>query len=639
MYLHHALRGALALASLSVVVGCGVANGPDLPPDARDPSDDDGATEPNGPKPRPPLGSRDDLGRPSAPSDGGDHPEPGAPDTDPDVPDPNAPDPNVPDPNRPEPELPPPVVDADPTAPMTDDGRPLPWPAAPRLDGVTVKPSRDSVTLFLPEVEGAADYRAFVLHDDIELEVTGDGKERVLDATVHCAGLEQHNAPAGPRTPARRLEVTGLSEGDRVVVEAIDTTCPFPGVVGAVATQVPVTNGALSAADRVPFSIYTEEDVRERYGSLIVNGHRPGPTLGAPADDRAPRVLARTTLRVALEDGPPRTSDFFTSFDDDADQPVYVGALPPHGRAPKAGQLHETSELTLTTYAEEHTQFFVDRGQLHVLLADWVQDVFASAVAYPKRTAVMDDDDYVHVTFEVPSNATARRYWWLSLCGASQPGQTLDEDGRLLGNIIQTPFFYQDDGKNPSVEKWSCFQLFPRDGLPTPLPPTGRRPESDLRVMVNVPNAGERDSVRNVSPRQYPGGTAPGWYRQMDASGGLVAPILDDQLYVSQKTRYDVYLRRDRVIVYVDGEQRLCNDFPSTPLQMAEAAVGFGQVLYHSAAERVEFSRSYNDRTGQRYYLENTPYIDVRAWDNLGFDDGVDAPAGFDESVCYVHPG
>lgn len=619
MRLHHALCGAFVCVSFLVVTGCEVSlDGAATPPDEPDPtSGDEGSDGPSG-KPRSPTGSEDELtgnGGIGAPRPGSGGADPGGPD---------------------EPLTPPDVV-ADPTAPAGEDGEALPWPDAPLLEGVRVKASRDSVTLFVPAVEGAADYRAFVLHEDVSLDVVDGGRERVLGATLHCAGHEQRNAPAGERIPARRIEVTGLTESSRVVVEALDTTCPFPGVVGATSQTIEVTNGALPASERVPFSIYTEEEVRERYGSLIVNGHRPGSPLGAPASDEPPRVLARTTLRVEPAGGPPPTSDFFTGFDDEEDQPVYVGPLPPLGRAPKNGQLFETSELTLTTYAEAHTQFFVDRGQLHVLLADWQQDVFASAVAYPKRAALIDDEDYVHVTFEVPSNATARRYWWLSLCGADRMGETLDENGHLLGNIIQTPFFYQNDGKNPSVEKWSCLQLFPRDGLPSPLPPTNTRPESDLRVMVNVPNAGERDSVRNVSPRQYPGGTAPGWYRQMDADGQLVAPILDDQLYVSQKTRYDVYVRDDRVIVYVDGEQRLCNDFPTTHLTMAEAAVGFGQVLYHSAAERVEFSRSFNDRTGQRYYLENTPYIDARAWDNLGFDEGVEAPASFDESLCYVH--
>jgi hypothetical protein len=134
-----------------------------------------------------------------------------------------------------------------------------------------------------------------------------------------------------------------------------------------------------------------------------------------------------------------------------------------------------------------------------------------------------------------------------------------------------------------------------------------------------------------------PGLLAAGWYRQRDAQGQLVAPILDDQMLIAPSTHYDAYIRRDRVVLFVEGEQRLCDDFPSVALTMAEGALGFGQVFYHSAAERAEFSAPYWDRTGQRYYLENTPFIDARAWDNLGYAEHVAAPPSFDASTCYVY--
>lgn len=641
MPLHHALRGALVGVSLSALASCGAPTEGDEPlypspqdadpssrgaPDPSAPGDDDLVLRVDRPRalPRGPSSSDNTRADPEVPSNEGSQPSPPVSSEEPDVP---------------EPAVPP--APMDPTAPIADGGVALPWPDAPWLEGVTVTRNYDSVTVSLPAVAGAHDYRAFLLTDDVSLEISDDGAERVSGTTVHCAGHEQHNAPATDvRVPVRRIDVTGVRGPARIVVEALDTTCPFAGVMGAVHEDIEVTNYALADSEKVPFSIYTEDEVRALYGSLVVNGHRRGPALGAPANDVPPKVLARTTLDATPKTGAAPVSDFFSGFGDDADQPVYVGELPSGGRVPYAGQLHENSDFTFTTYAEAHTQFFIDRGQLHMVLADWEQDVFGSAVAHPKRAATMHDDSYVHVTYEVPSNATQRRYWWLSLCGASEPGQTLDDNGHLMSSIIQTPFFYQNDGRNPSLEKWSCLQVFPRDGLPDALAPTGKRPETDVRVMVNAAGGGDRDSVRNVSPRQYPNGyTAASWYRQRDADGDLTAPILDDEQHVGQKARYDVYVGRHRVVVYVNGEQRLCNDFPSTPLTMAEAAVGFGLALYHSAAERVEFSREFNDRTGQRYYLENTPYVDARAWDNLGFDEDVQLPAGFDPSVCYVHEG
>jgi hypothetical protein len=69
---------------------------------------------------------------------------------------------------------------------------------------------------------------------------------------------------------------------------------------------------------------------------------------------------------------------------------------------------------------------------------------------------------------------------------------------------------------------------------------------------------------------------------------------------------------------------------------MAEGALGFGQVYYHSAAERDEFYRDYWDRRGQRYYLENSPFVDERAWDNVGYGEHVGLPSNFDPSVCHT---
>jgi len=214
----------------------------------------------------------------------------------------------------------------------------------------------------------------------------------------------------------------------------------------------------------------------------------------------------------------------------------------------------------------------------------------------------------------------------------------MDDDGTLLGDIIQTPFFYQPDGLNPTLSRWNCLQVFPRDGEPFGLEPSDRRTQSDIRVMVNLANEPERDNVVNVSPDQYGlPSVSPSWFRTQDAAGNLTGPILDDQLLIAPRARFDMYIRRDRVILYVNGDLRLCNDFPTVPLTLAEGALGFGQVLYHSTAERLEFDFEFNDRRGQYYYRTNRPYLDVRTWDNLGYEEAVGAPASFNESVCYVY--
>lgn len=539
------------------------------------------------------------------------------------------------------PELKPAEVAADPTSPKTEDGVAFGGPAAPLMEGVEVAANRDSALVVLPAVTGVVDYRAFRLPAGSSVKTVGDA-EQVDGTVIHCAGYRQHNdKDTGKRELLRMLEVTDLTGPTDIVIEAIDAACPFPGHLAAAHANFKVTIDEVPEADRVPFSLYTADEIRARYGSLIINGHGPGPTLASQGPTEPPRVLARTTVRITpLGRAEPRTRDFFDDFDGQGGPITYVGVADDGRRAHKKGRQFGNEKWDFFVYNDEGdaATLAIERGLLHIALPDWRQDVFASAVAVPRRPAKLTNDSYLHLTFEVASNSTSRRYWWVGVCGAETAGQTFSADNHFLGHLVNTPFFYQADGYNVSVEGWNCLQFFPRDGSPFTLKPSNKRSESDIRVMVNRAGAGQRESVVNVSPAQYPASSAsPGWFRQQDAAGTLGAPILDDQMLVAPRTRLDAWVRRDRLVLYVNGEQRLCNDFPDVPLTMAEGAVAFGQVLYHSAAERVEFSRGYNDRTGQRYYLENAPYADERDWDNVGYEEEKAAPEGFDESRCYRH--
>ncbi len=531
-------------------------------------------------------------------------------------------------------------VEPDPTNPKDDANHDLNWAPAPLMQGVTVVPNRDSAIVVVPAVDGAVDYRVATLPEGVNVTVQ-DGAEHIDGSTIHCAGYRQHNGPQPPnRELLRQIEVTGLGGATRLVVEAIDTACPYTGALGASHADIDASNTEIDAPTRGTFSIFTESDVRAAYGSLVLNGHGNNPSKnGQPAPDVSPKVLARTTLRIApLGTGAPTpTATFFDDFQNE-EQPTFVSALDSQGRT-QAGKLYQNSKYSFYTYGAADSQFYFARGQMHYSLADWSQDIMSSNIAYPRKPVALSDTDYLHVTYEVQSDATGRRYWWLLLCGADTPGATMSADGKLMGNIIQTPFFMDSDGLNPSVEGWNCLQVFPRQGWPFTLPPDDTNPESEVRVMVNQSGNLGRSSVVDVSPSQYgnPNIGPPSWFRTQDAKGNFVGKILDDQQLIAPRTRFDVYVRRSRVVLYVNGEQRICNELGSTgKLTMAEGALGFGQVFYHSAAERSEFDASYWDRRGQRYYIENSPFVDVRDWDNVGYDEHVGLPAGFDPGPCFT---
>ena len=538
------------------------------------------------------------------------------------------------------------TVSDGPSAPLGANGETLNWTTAPEMLGVWVQADRDSAILTVPTVAGAQDYRVLVLAAG--LQVAGvDTRESLSGATIFCAGRRQYNAPLPTTVEVmRQVEVLGLSAPQRLVIEAIDQPCPFVGLLGAKTYNTRAVDPSLASADRVPFGLQTEAELRSAYrGSLILNGQGPGAKLAAPAAWLPPRVLARTTVMVTPQGTLTPRLAYYDDFANSADVPMWVADGNTYDDRNSNGVVLQNSRWSFYAYNYDRVDFQPARGALNITLLDRYQEVFASVFMTPRRAVQVHTSSYLHASYTVASNSSQRRYPWLFLCGPEAGGHSaFDERGLLTQDIVQTAFFYSDDGRNPSLAGYNCLQLFSRDGLPFSLGPTQARPQADLRVMLNRANAAPRASVVNVSPDQYrshgrPGQPTPSWYLQQDAADTLGAPILDDQMLLSPRSRYDVYISRSRIIVYINGSQRLCNDFPSLPLTMSEGILGFGQVLYHSAAERSEFISPTDDRSGQVYFRKNTPYADVRTWDGVGFQEAVVAPADFDVSRCFVYGG
>lgn len=586
---------------------------------------------------------------------------------------------------------------------------------------IIVEPNRSSVMLKLPSVPGAKDYRVFVVESGVTTKIVGDTEE-ILGATITCAGLRQRNDCDDseavkeygdseimlaancaddvrsiniPKSVAQILEVNDLRGPTKIVVEAIDTLCPFVGAIGNAHVDVPIVGAdapftTTYKGDLVTFTVYqssfpirTVEEVRAEYGSVIFNGHghapRPAdPLLGPyrnvaqPAPRVAPKVLSRSVMMVtptgtAERPAGYKPSDIFDDFSDDADQfklireRKYVeGVILPEGLANVAGVRHyANSRWNWYTFNADAAQVFVGRGQLHNVIADMGQDVMASNVVYPKRTVQLPDTDseYLHISFEVQANATQRRYWWLHLCGAAEAGKTYE--GTTFpptSGILARPFFMDPaSGMQISLAGWNCLQFVPRAGgydvseggeFSNPVL-GGSRSQSSLRILQNratpagVDPTTDNNSVVLLDPAIEAGETqaaAGQWTRSWDADHKINGVLLDDQLYVAQRTKFDVYVNRGRVVLFVNGKQKVCDSFPTKRLTMAEAAVGLGSVFYHSQAERVELMSQMWVKTGQNYYLHNTPFVDVRSFDNLGIREQVALPSSYDAKPCFTTP-
>jgi hypothetical protein len=529
--------------------------------------------------------------------------------------------------------------------------------------------------------------------------------------------------------PHREIEVTGVTSNMTVTVEAVDRLCPFPGMLGRQHADINLSHGDLNHPDNpwldgsgvITFPVVTKAEVISRYGSLIVNGQgwaggpnvQANPPLAAPfaqpAPPNPPIVLARTSISIApLASPPPAPSGFFDDFSNPND--TFVVQPAPNWKYKRSRSSHIVTQnskwtvygdgfsccqLTSSMDGRGYFDTYIEDGMLRSTLGDWAQDIFSEISMFPRKAAHLSSTNYLHVTYEVPSFATGRRYWIFSLCGSSTPGQTLDSSGVLKEQVVHATFFYTTTGMSPSTAGWNCLQVLNREGSSSttsqwesmynlkgqrpPVPPKSGvadirgyiynsiadianpskvaaytvHPESDVVVLVNkrIPEAnlpeigGTNDQVVsgtastiNVSPMQLDSGGMYAWFFKVDTNGNPVAPILDDQQLVSPRTKYDLYIRNNRLIMYVNGRPALCNNFntPTTTLNIADAAVGFHHVLYHSSGEFVERFVD-PDRGAAYHYRYNSPFLDQRTWDNIGFQENVAAPSDFDAQTCFEH--
>lgn len=517
----------------------------------------------------------------------------------------------------------------------------LNWTAAATLPGITYVPNRDSVKLLIPAVPNAVDYRVIALTAGMSVTNSAN-RETVRGTTITCAGYRQRNVYVNKRELVTRVEVTGVAGATQYVVEAIDRSCPFTGVHGVSKASVTRSNSSLPASEQGTFSLYTEAEIVARYGSMIINGQGVAAKRGTQAAVNPPIVLARSTIAVTplgTASAPP-VATFFDDFNLN-DQPRLI-EKGTYNTNHEGSDIYQNNKWTFHGAFPDVMQYFTERGQLHGIIADGGGENFASMIAYPRRAAAVSASDYLHVTFEVNTHTTARRYWWLSLCGADTLGQTLKSDGQPAFFLRPNSSLQIGDGNNPNTAGMNCVMVFPKNGNRYfPLPPNNTAPETDVRVLVY--GAGTGTTGRNVDPDIYHydwmGPLNHTWYRQLNAQKQPIGPMLDLQNLNAPRVKFDLFVKKGRVVLYADGQQKLCNDFNTNLMTLAESAVGFGQVLYHTAAEHNDVAPDAAGSPLMRHVYQNMPFFDRRDWDNLGYQEHSSLPKSgfsFDASLCYA---
>lgn len=512
------------------------------------------------------------------------------------------------------------------------------------------------------------------------------------NALLDMPNCEQFNLDRRPNVPAQlmqTMEIDGVDEETTLVVEAIDRQCPFPGIFGTVHKDIKIYNVDIGAPTEqatvdgksyslqlLPktFPLRTEDEIRKDYGSMILNGQGPNqPTLDpkspnypespyirvaqpAPADD--PIVLARSVIKVTptgskeLPEGF-TDSDFFDDFQDDADQPKLLRNTDPANDVlgVTAFNVYQNKKWIFYDIANEFSDFSINRGHLNMVFGDPAQDSMSLQAMYPRAhpvTLPSEANKYLYITYEVQRNESPRRYENLALCGSDKMGDTYVGD-TIKAAPLPRPGFMNEEGTHPTnTLGWNCLTLVGRGAGYGFVPGGDIASHSDTSLKITVvrshpaPAVGKYDDATLDQYTTAFGPTQEGpfplrWERQVDESGKPSGVWLDDQTNIWQKTRFDVFVRRDRVVIYVEGEQRICQDLDPSSMTMAEAAVGFWHILYHTSAEFGEIRRgtqSDNPQTTQHHVMHNTPFADWRGYDNVGIREDLPLPDNFNPKLC-----
>lgn len=575
--------------------------------------------------------------------------------------------------------------------------------AMPYIPKIKVLSRRDAVVFYLPNVAGAADYRAYVVGSG----VTFSGAQP-RNAVIACAGyrLRHYDLELNGATPWRELlqalELPGLTAAGtyKVIIEAISTPCPFTGMPGHTDADITVSDANNAYAGNSKASFRSFDTVRTQYGNEIINGQgaatswidRMNPTIlrGQPVSPSSttipkdPVVIARSAITLTL----PATDEAINApifdvgansvFDDFTDNlvvsPASVSNNPELANpgnqwfAPLAtipGQwtfwgnnIQNADGDVGKTTGMRGAQLFQRYGRLYQTSGDAVQCCMSSILFSSLKTLPqqLDTAKYVHSFFRVNSDATTRRYWVWLMCGADTREELVNTTTHMpLFRPVMDPGDFDAmgtdpnsfTGKNPSMQHGSepasttrynkeCLQ-FIQHGVSEPhWPNPNNRERSGSRLMMVLHPKGVAQGTISYAPNgaDWYEPNFPGWGWRIDANGNYNGPMMEPFDQYAPLTHFDLFVRPDRVVVFINGRQALCANLTSRPLTMKYGLIMYGNALYHTAAETEEAEIT---KSADYHYRLNEPLADTRAWDAVGHSQLIDIPSiftTFDPSQC-----
>jgi hypothetical protein len=382
----------------------------------------------------------------------------------------------------------------------------------------------------------------------------------------------------GSEQPMFNLHWSGITEETTLVVEALDTGCPFQGVLAPVAKEA----GNEDTIDYPPF--FTIEDIRAKaeHGEVFINGQHE--------EANRPRPIARTFLKV--KPGPKPEMDWFAGFGPDETLPDLMagGWDYPCGIDncfKEYRQVFDFADLSFNSTTPNRIGVGVVHGELWVTYADVGADVGGKFRLSPTTKGEMVDDSYLHVTMEVDNTTTSRRYPQLIVSSGELPVQFTFPTSNAL--IVQT---FPEGSAN-----WPFF--------------------GEIQVCENV-----NWNVNNQCPSAR-------MHKILDGNKVVARPPIPEASELSgvdQPTRFDAFFSVKRAYLFLNDQPYGCVDLPERGVPKGPVNITFGDVLYHSGVDEV-----------MAFQEKHQKIIAKRHFDNLGFKSKTPAPA-WDEArlPCFA---
>jgi hypothetical protein len=382
----------------------------------------------------------------------------------------------------------------------------------------------------------------------------------------------------------------GLTGPTTLVIEALDSGCPFPGGYIS-ATAAPAAE--LGGVPGNP-SITLSEARSETTGEVFINGQfEPG---------SRPQPIARGYVTVEPTAHP--QMDWFQSFDPDstdnlADSFTNIVA----------------DNIGTKVFRNDHLSLEFEGTNANLTFGSMLgQFAIGSsatlAVAALGANARIADDEYLHVTMAVDLASTARRYPQIFITDTPLGDPTVDLPHKVpvlrrLGPLPDDP-----DAVRPGQYHTIVAQPF------------GGGPEMQVEF-CDLRGWGVSQQCAKANIYGFPAGDEVDW-----TAPWLPLPVVGDYVGMDRLGKIDVYASTRRVYVFLEDRPAGCAVLPEGRMPAGPVNVLFGMAGYHIDIDEFVMSEGATQLYWKRY---SATHID-RKLDDLGIQSGASVPA-WDETI------